>query len=131
MNSKITHIEFKNEWAGTNGTVYYHNIAFENGESGQIGTKTKLPEKLQVGKFLDYEITTDEKGNKKVKAIQLPNNVKKGFHDPEAEALRQRMIIAQSSISSAVQFYQQRQGGIDEVKKMGKELYDFVIEISK
>lgn len=133
-NSLIKSIEFKNEWVGTNGTVFYHFITFENGDSGQIGAKAKLPEKLQVGKPLDYEITTDDKGNKKVKAIQLPGNVQKGGFkmDPEFEAHKQRMIIAQSSLSASVQFYQQR-SGIDplQVQATASEFYKFVMELSK
>jgi hypothetical protein len=49
----------------------------------------------------------------------------------ETEALKQRMIVAQSSVSSAVQFYQQRTADVSEVKKMAKEIYDFVMETSK
>lgn len=134
MQSIIKSIEFKNEWTGTNGVVYYHTITFENGDSGQIGAKAKLPEKLSVGKSLDYEITTDDKGNKKVKAIQLPGGVQKGAFklDPEAEAHKQRMIVAQSSLSAAVQFYQQRTG-VDPiaVQNTAEEFYNFVMNISK
>lgn len=134
MNSAIKSIEFKNEWTGANGTVYYHAITFENGDSGQIGAKSKLPEKLQVGKSLDYEITTDDKGNKKVKAISLPNNVQKGGkpYDPVAEALKQRMIIAQSCLSSSAQYWQQRSGADPlQVTTTAEEWYKWVLEISK
>lgn len=58
--SKIQHINFTREYAGQNGTVYYHDITLENGDSGSIGAKSKLPEKLAVGSELNYEI--EQKG---------------------------------------------------------------------
>lgn len=134
MNSIIKNIEFKNEWTGTNGVVYYHTITFENGDTGQIGAKSKLPEKLQVGKSLDYEITTDDKGNKKVKAIQLPNGVQRGAQkqDPEVEAHKQRMIVAQSCLKVSGDFYSQR-GTADPLQVMttADEFYKWVMETAK
>lgn len=134
MQSIIKSIEFTREWTGPNGVLFYHNIEMENGDKGQIGTKSKLPEKLQVGKSLDYETTKDEKGNVKIKALQLPNGVQKGGfkQDPEVEAHKQRMIVAQSSLSAAVQFYQQR-SGVDAfgVQETAREFYNFVMDISK
>lgn len=50
----------------------------------------------------------------------------------QAEDLKQRMIIAQSSLSASVQFYQQRgQVDIKTVKETAKEFYNFVLETSK
>lgn len=131
MNSKITHIEFKNEYSGKHGVVYYHDIQFENGTKGSIGAKTKLPEKLQVGKSLDFEAVTDDRGNVKIKAIQLPPNTQRGFN-PEAEALKQRMIIAQSSLSNAVQYCSSNLPcSEEELMKVAKRFYDWVLETSK
>ena len=132
-NQKITAIEFKNEWANPKGgSIFYHEVTFDNGDKGQIGAKSKLPEKLQVGKMLDYEKSTDDKGNVKIKAIQLPNGVfKGGNYNPEADALRQRMIIAQSSLSAAVQYYQQREGTVEKVKVLAMEFYNLVMNMSK
>lgn len=136
-NSIIKSISFTNEWKNPQGQIfYYHLIEFENGDKGQIGAKSKMPDKLQVGKSLDYEKATDEKGNVKIKAISLPPNVYKGGSgkqfDPEAESLKQRMIIAQSCLSSSAQFYQQKTG-IDPIQVMStaKEFYDWVLETSK
>jgi len=133
-NQKITHIEFKNEWANPKGgSIFYHEVTFDNGDRGQIGAKSKLPEKLQVGKMLEYEKTTDEKGNVKIKAIQLPNGVFKGGNQksPEEQAHTQRMIIAQSSLSAAVQYYQQREGTVEKVKVLALEFYNLVNDMSK
>ncbi len=49
----------------------------------------------------------------------------------ETEAHKQRMIVAQSSLSSAVQFYQQRAGDEKNVLDLAKKFYGFVMETSK
>ena len=65
--SKIIKSEFKNEWTGQNGTVYYHTLELENGDRGSIGTKSKNPDKLAVGQELTYTIEND-----KIKAVNKP-----------------------------------------------------------
>lgn len=61
--SKIKSIEFKSEWANPKGgVVYYHEIEFENGDNGQIGTKEK--NSLKVGDEFEYTLTATDKGNK-------------------------------------------------------------------
>lgn len=130
MNSKIKSIEFKNEWANPNGgSIFYHTITFENGDSGQIGAKSKLPEKLKVGESLEYEITTDEKGNKKVKAIQLPPNVFKASQMPKNNDKTQRMIVAQNSIGNAIEFCKAENKSFDTLKviSVANDFYNYVM----
>jgi hypothetical protein len=43
----------------------------------------------------------------------------------------QRMIVAQNSVTNAVQYYQQRQGDVNSVKVLAKEFYSLVMELSK
>ena len=132
--SIIKSITFVKEWTNQQGQIfYYHRVELENGDHGQIGAKTKMPDKLQVGKSLEYEKSTDEKGNIKIKAISLPNGVYKGGNNksPEEQAHIQRMIVAQNSVTNAVQYYQQRQGDVNSVKVLAKEFYSLVMELSK
>lgn len=65
--SKITKSQFKNEWTNpqTNTKVYYHDLEFDNGDSGSIGTKEMNPSKIAVGQTLTYTID-----NGKIKAVQ-------------------------------------------------------------
>lgn len=73
--SKIIKCEFKNEWANPKGgSIFYHNIEFENGDKGSIGTKSKMPDKLNVGSELTYTIEGD-----KIKAVQQQNFKGGGF----------------------------------------------------
>lgn len=66
--AKITRTVFKNEWAGPNGSVYYHDIELDNGDKGSIGSKEKMPVKLNPGSELTYTID-----NGKIKAVNAPS----------------------------------------------------------
>lgn len=101
--SKISKIEFKQEWKGQNGTIFYHNIWLENGDIGQIGTKEKLPSKLAVGNELNYDIQTDERGNK-IKAIS-PKSQFNGSSSFAKSPEQQKQIIKQSSLKAAIDYH--------------------------
>lgn len=66
--AKITRTIFKSEWNGPNGQVYYHDIELDNGDKGSIGSKEKMPAKLNPGSELNYTIE-----NNKIKAVSPPN----------------------------------------------------------
>ena len=53
--SKIKTIAECKPWTGEKGTVYYHNLAMENGDKINIGKKKEL----SVGEELHYEIIGD------------------------------------------------------------------------
>jgi hypothetical protein len=67
--AKITRTVFKNEWAGPNGNVYYHDIELDNGDKGSIGSKEKMPSKLNSGQELTYTIQDN-----KIKAVNAPGS---------------------------------------------------------
>lgn len=62
--AKITRTTFKNEWTGNGNTVYYHDIELDNGDKGSIGSKEKMPARLNPGQELTYTID-----NGKIKAV--------------------------------------------------------------
>jgi len=63
--SKITRTVFREAWNNPKGgVIYYHDIELENGDKGQIGTKTQTPEKLNPGQEIEYTLTKTERGNK-------------------------------------------------------------------
>jgi hypothetical protein len=61
---KITKSTFTNEWKGDKGTVYYHDIEMDNGDTGSIGSKDKNPDFIAVGQTLDYTLEQGQRGNK-------------------------------------------------------------------
>lgn len=67
--AKITRTVFKSEWTGPNGKVYYHDIELDNGDKGSIGSKEKMPSKLNPGQELTYTIESDPRGGFKIKAV--------------------------------------------------------------
>src|SRR5688572_32150617 len=85
--SKIKSCRFVSEWAGQNGIVYYHEIELENNDKGQIGTKDKNPDKLNVGQELTYTIESTSRGNK-IKAVNAPGGFKgKPQRDPKEQMI--------------------------------------------
>lgn len=133
--SKIKSVNFKSEWTNpnTNKIIFYHDVEFENGDKGQIGTMTKLPDKLNVGTEHSYTIE-NKNGNNKIVIDQPQNNRGGNFpkKDPETEALKQRMIIAQSSLSNAVEFLKGQQPTSREmIFDLAGAMYDWVINKSK
>ena len=67
--AKITRTTFVSEWSNQQGgQVYYHQIELDNGDSGQIGSKEKMPAKLNPGSELTYTIEASSRGNK-IKAV--------------------------------------------------------------
>jgi hypothetical protein len=71
--SKITRTTFVNEWSGGMSVVYYHEIELANGDKGQIGSKEKMPAKLNPGSELTYTIESTSRGNK-IKAVVPAGN---------------------------------------------------------
>lgn len=69
--AKITRTVFKNEWTGPNGSVYYHDIELDNGDKGSIGSKEKMPAKLNPGQELTYTIQENPNGADKIKAVNV------------------------------------------------------------
>jgi len=85
--AKIKSSKFISEWAGPNGIVYYHEIELDNNDRGQIGTKEKNPDKLQVGQELTYTIEATTRGNK-IKAVAAGGGFKgKPQRDPKEQMI--------------------------------------------
>lgn len=84
--AKITRTVFISEWANPNGgQVYYHEIELDNGDKGQIGSKEKMPAKLNPGNELTYTIESTSKGNKIKAVMQQGFPGKKAIVDPKVQ----------------------------------------------
>lgn len=62
--SKVKEVTNVKEWAGSNGTVYYHNLIMENGDKINIGKKKQL----NVGDELTWELTEQDGSSEYPKA---------------------------------------------------------------
>lgn len=135
MNTKINIKEIKNNKGWYNiTTVEGQQIAVNTASNPQLTLALeKQPITLDLnlveknGKFFGWDIKDSPKpqgGFHKLTPEQA-----KAKQDREDHT--QRMIVAQNCVGNAVQFYQQRTAGIEDVKSMAKDLYNFVIELSK
>ena len=66
---KILSSNFKSEWLGPNGKLYYHEVTFAEGEKPwQIGTKEMNPSFLEAGKTLNFEVK--DMAKRSIKRVQ-------------------------------------------------------------
>lgn len=88
--AKITRTTFISEWNNPQGgQVYYHEIELSNGDKGQIGSKERMPTKLDPGNEITYTIESTSRGNK-IKAVTqnfVPNASKKPQIDPKVQMI--------------------------------------------
>ena len=128
---KITEFKTNGDWC---------NIKTEGGKEVSINLKSalKVAEQITAGKT-EIEMNIVEK-NGKFYGWDKQEQKQGGFKQltPEQLAAKQqredhtqRMIVAQNSVTNAVQYYQQRQGDVNSVKVLAKEFYSLVMELSK
>lgn len=104
--AKITACTFVREWTGATGTIYYHDITLDNGDSGSVGTKEKNSAKIAVGETVTYNIEEKEFNGKKSYNIKLtapaPTFTKGGggYSNPG----NQQEIRKSVALNNAVQF---------------------------
>lgn len=104
--AKITACTFVREWTGATGTIYYHDITLDNGDSGSVGTKEKNSAKIAVGETVTYNIEEKEFNGRKSYNIKLtapaPTFTKGGggYSNPG----NQQEIRKSVALNNAVQF---------------------------
>lgn len=104
--AKITACTFVREWTGATGTIYYHDITLDNGDSGSVGTKEKNSSKIAVGETVTYNIEEKEFNGRKSYNIKLaapaPTFTKGGggYSNPG----NQQEIRKSVALNNAVQF---------------------------
>lgn len=138
-NSKVTKIEFKRDWAGPNGTVYYFLIEFENGDKGQFSTKKREQDKFKEGVATDYTLETKQRGEFTDVIINKPQHqngqaAAKKPYDPESEKLRNRMIARQNALTNATKFVVGRNAGLPadkqltsaQVLELAEKMYEYL-----
>ena len=98
--SVVKQAQANGTWQGKFGTMYKHEIAFENGDSGEYSSKDQYQTKFVVGQEVDYEYHSGEYPKiKPVNTFQQGGNFSKGKSDDVQE-----MIVKQSSLKAAVDY---------------------------
>ena len=95
-NSKVESIEPKGNFETKFGVMYSFHIKFENGDEGQINSKTEEP-KFSIGEEMTYLLTESEWGNK----IKRVTNFSGGgnFNQPNPD--RDARICRQNALTNA------------------------------
>lgn len=98
MKSKVKVIQQVKEWAGNNGTVYYHNVEMENSDKINIGRKKQL----EIGDELSYEIidSGQEYNKAKWKKEELITNSTKPVFNSNQDA-----ILYQSTMKEVMAYF--------------------------
>lgn len=69
--SKVKSVKYLSEWKSPAGTsVFYHEIEFENGDTGNIGRNKMLPDDMKIGSQIEYTIA-----DKKIKFVKSMSSV--------------------------------------------------------
>jgi hypothetical protein len=128
--AKIIRTVFKNEWKGTNGTVYYHEIELDNGDKGQIGTKEQMPAKLNPGQSLTYTIEQTDKGNR-IKAAApagggFGGGAKKATIDPRAQFIGFASAYSKDLVVAGKLDLKDMNGAAESIFRNMLKLYDLI-----
>lgn len=105
--AKITASSFVREWTGANGTIYYHDITLDNGDSGSVGTKEKNSPKIAIGETVTYNIEGKEfngKMNYNIKLVAPAPSFNKGGGSSYSNPANQQEIRKSVALNNAVQF---------------------------
>lgn len=123
--SKIKSCKFLKEWQGDKGMVYYHEIVLENGDSGQIGTKERIPDKLNVGQELTYTIESSSYGNK-IKAVTGQGGGFKGKpqRDPKEQMISFATAYTKDLVVAGKLDIKDLETGVKRMYNIMKSLYE-------
>lgn len=67
--AKVRQIENIKKWDGPHGTIWFHSIVLDNGDSGSIGKKKEFG--IAIGDEITYTIEPGQGGNK-IKQVFAP-----------------------------------------------------------
>ena len=111
--AKITACTFTREWASANGTIYYHDLTLDNGDSGSVGTKEKNSSKIAVGETISYNIEAKEFNGRTTYNIKLAAPAP-SFNKPAgggySNPANQNEIRKSVALNNAVQFHKDQKG---------------------
>lgn len=127
-NSKCIKCDFAKEATTDYGVIYYFNVAFENGDSGSYGSKSKENPKIKIGETIDYDLTSKEFNGMEFFTIKPVYKNTGGYKD------NQKGIFACSALNRAVDFEVGAKGkdaSIENVKALATNLFNWLNSINK
>ena len=125
--SKVTSVQNNGTWEGKFGMMYKFEVAFENGDCGEYSSKSQDQNKFVADQETDYEFI-DGKFPKVKPVYQQQPSFSGGIKEnPE----RQKLIVKQSSLKSAVDYCSGGNCSPSDVIKVAQEFVDWVMEDKK
>ena len=126
--AKITKVVGKKDFTNSYGTTIYHQLQMDNGDKIEIGKKKELKE----GWELTYEVTDDGFEYHKAKSVQpmlqTTTTTNQTTQSNPSGLNVQNLIVAQSSLSSAVAFMENRTpSDSDDVLEVAEKFYKWVL----
>ena len=126
--SKVKSVQANGTWEGKFGLMYKFEVVMENGNSVEYSSKTKDQEKFVVGEEVQYEF---EDGRfPKIKPYYNKGNfsyTKGGGENPD----RQRLIIRQSTLKTAVEYLKGAEASLEEVFIATEKMIEFIMKEDK
>lgn len=130
-NSKCIKCDFSKEANTDYGVIFYFNVAFENGDSGSYGSKSKDQPKFKVGETYDYDIITKDFNGMEFFTIK-PFYKKGGDFNNTYD--NKKGIFACSALNRAVDFEVGAKGkdaSIENIKRNATDLFNWLNTIIK
>jgi hypothetical protein len=121
--SKIKEVVKTKDHANSFGTTIYHCLLMENGDKIEIGKKTLQ----KVGWELTYEVTDSGFEYHKAKSVKKEEVIQTSGDKPNNT---QNLIVAQNSLTNAVNFIIEAGGGTDDVIKTMEKFYNAVLDLA-
>lgn len=105
--SRIISCTFDKAFDSKFGKLYQHTVTLENKDSGQINAKEEMPDWLERGKELNYEITPNGKYPDKLKRVNpkfasTTNSNPSGITIEDMERLTERINKLEEVIKGLV-----------------------------
>lgn len=125
--AKVTEVkENLRKWDGPKGTLYYHEIYFDNGDKGQWGSISITCDKFKAGEIADYTIEEKESNGYKNYIIRpVPQNGAGGFKPKQDNIIS---ITAQSSMKSSVEFHKNNpNAGHSELEETAEFIFNWLM----
>lgn len=99
MKSKITNVTYKKQWGEGARAIHYHDVELEGSGTWNIGAKQQLPEWMQIGKTLEYEVVDESK--RKIKRVQanMQNSAPRGGGGYQSYQKKQEPLVDPNSTS--------------------------------
>ena len=127
--SVVKQAQANGTWQGKFGTMYKHEIAFENGDSGEYSSKDQYQTKFVVGQETEYEFTDGK--YPKVKPINNWQPNAQASTPKQSKDDVQEYIIKQSTLKCATDYVIANGGDERKVIEVAEMFTNWVLKGDK